>query len=525
MLVNQFLENSAKHLPDKIALVCGSHRLTYQELDQRVNRFAFSLLEMGINRQERIAILLGNSVESVVSIFGILKAGAIFMILNPSIKARKLKYIIKNAGARRLISTSKKYSDIKSEINSINSLTDIILVGENEHADYSKEEPRFHKWEELNSYNSKINNLDLTHSVPPNQISASDLATIIYTSGSTGTPKGVMSSHANVFSAASSIIHYLENDQEDIVLNILPLHFDYGLYQILMAFLYGGTVVLEKSFAYPYKIAEIIEKEKITGLPIVPTIARMLFQIKNWKTVDISSVRYITNTGDVLLKSHITKLQTIFRNASIYSMYGLTECKRVSYLPPEDINNKPGSVGIPMPNVEVRIIKEDGTNAKTDEIGELLVKGPNVMQGYWNDISGTEKTFRKDPITGEIWLYSGDLFKRDKDGYLYFVSRRDEMIKINDYRVNPLEVSNLICELEDIDEAFAFGKEHRNGSRDITAVVAPIEESQFNMDRIIKHCRHHLEYFLVPNRIVFRKKLPRLSNGKIDKKRLISEIK
>ncbi len=524
MLVNQFLENSANHSPDKIALKCDGQQFTYQDLNLRANCFASSLFDMGIEGQERIAVFLDNSVETIISIFGILKAGAIFMILNPSMKARKLKYILENAGARVLIAKFSKYRDIKSEISDVSSLSDIIWVGEYEQSGDPQKIPISHKWSEFQWANLAKNKTVAMKPGSPKATSHRDLATIIYTSGSTGKPKGVMSSHANVFSAASSIIKYLKNVEADIILNVLPLHFDYGLYQVLMTFLYGGTVVLEKSFAYPYKIAEILGQENISGFPIVPTIARMISQIKNWGAFDVSSVRYITNTGDVLSESHIKKLQEIFHGASIFSMYGLTECKRVSYLPPEDISKKPGSVGIPMPNVDVRIMKENGTEAKRDEVGELIVKGPNVMQGYWNDKTATAQTFRKDPQTGEIWLYSGDLFKRDGDGSLYYISRKDEIIKIKDHRVNPIEVSNLICELDEIEEAFAFGHRDVDGCRKITVVVAPLIENRFNIERIIRHCRKHIEQFMVPDRIIFQKKLPRLSNGKINKVKLISDV-
>ena len=253
-----------------------------------------------------------------------------------------------------------------------------------------------------------------------------DLATIIYTSGSTGKPKGVMSAHCNMVAAASSIIQYLENVEDDIILNVLPLHFDYGLYQVLMAFLFGGTVVLETSFAYPYRIIERIVEERITGLPIVPTIAALLLQIKELDKFDFSHIRYITNTADVLPIACIRKMQNVFSHAKIFSMYGLTECKRVSYLPPEELDARPGSVGKPMPNVEAFIVNEMGQEVDKGVTGELVVCGPNVMQGYWNDPEETARYFARVENREKLYYTRGTCLRKTKRGF--YISLPAKMI-------------------------------------------------------------------------------------------------
>lgn len=325
MLVNEFLEQSAKRLPNKVALVCQGKRLTFSEIDNSANSLANALISQGVERQDRVAIYLENSAESVVSIFCILKAGGIFVVINPQVKAKKLEYIL-------------------NDCQTPNS-----------------------KPPEILSYTSLLNKYPANQ--PTKRCIDIDLASLIYTSGSTGNPKGVMLTHLNMVSAANSIIEYLGNTSDDIILDCLPLSFDYGLYQVLMAFKFGGRVVLERSFTYPYQIIDLIIKEKATGFPIVPTISAILLQLNNLNKYDFSSLRYITNTAQALPPKHIFRLREIFPQVKIYSMYGLTECKRVSYLPPEEIDKRPTSVGKAMPNTETYIV--DGNGEKITQPGQI----------------------------------------------------------------------------------------------------------------------------------------------------------
>jgi len=525
MLVHHFLENSAKRLPDKIALICGGQRLTYQQINHFSNQIAIRLLDMGIQHQDRIAIFLENSVEAVISLFGILKTGAIFVMLNPGMKAKKLHYIIQDSGARAIIARTDKEQIIKDAVTDAPELDRIIWCSTSQLK--INPQPATHNSRCVNNYLWKelvFEHSSFTTSPPQTSVIDPDLAAIIYTTGSTGKPKGVMSAHRNMVAAANSIIQYLENVKDDIILNVLPLHFDYGLYQVLMTFLFGGTIVLEKSFAYPYKIIERLDEEKITGFPIVPTLAALLLQIKEFDKFDFSNIRYITNTADVLPEAHIRKLQNVFPNAKIYSMYGLTECKRVSYLPPEELNARPGSVGKPMAAVKAFIVNKKGQEVGPGVAGELVVSGPNVMQGYWNDPEETARVFRKSQNPKETLLYTGDLFKKDKEGFLYFVARKDDLIKIKGQRVSPKEVENVLCELDNVVEAVAIGMPDQTTGRSIRAIVIPRNGSRLNEDMIFDYCRKNLEPFMVPNQIKFRTSLPKLSNGKIDKKKLRKEF-
>jgi len=411
--------------PDKIALISGDRRLTFLEIEHLVNRLANSFLDLGLQRQDRVAIYLEPSIEAVVSIFAALKAGGIFVVINPQIKSRKLVYMLNDCQAKILVSDSYHVRELFDTQESCPNLDSLILT-DDDIRQINKNKKGSIK---LLSYGQLLNQCPLSR--PLTGCIDIDLASLIYTSGSTGFPKGIMLTHLNIITAANSIIEYLENTPEDIILNLLPLSFDYGLYQVLMAFRFGGTVIQEQSFIYPYRVIELLIKEKVTGFPIVPAIAAVLFKMKKIRNFTFPHLRYITNTGQALPPRYITQLQRIFPAAKIYSMYGLTECKRVSYLPPAEIDRRPTSVGKAIPNTEVYIVDKDGQKIdKPDQIGELVVRGAHIMKGYWNLPELTERVLKPGPLPGERVLYTGDLFKMDSDGFLYFVSRKDDMIKV-----------------------------------------------------------------------------------------------
>jgi len=515
-LVHHFLENSAKRLPDKVALICGDQRLTYQQINNFSNQLALSLTEMGVQRRDRVAIFLDSSVESVVALFGILKAGAVFIMLSPTMKARKLTYILHDSGARALITHSNKSRVIKEVLETEHKLEHIIWCspkGANKIPTTNSPQTTNSSWDEIIS---KPLTFDLS---PLTSLSIDlDLAAILYTSGSTGDPKGVMSAHYNVIAAVSSITTYLENSEDDIILNTLPLSFDYGLYQVLMAFFFGGTVVIEKSFVYPYRVLERLVQEQATGFPIVPTMAAILLQMEDLSKFDLPSLRYVTNTAAALPVSHIRRLQGLFPHTKIYSMYGLTECKRVSYLPPEELAQRPDSVGIPIPNEEVYIVDSAGQVVAPNQIGELVVRGSNVMQGYWNAPQETKLRFRPGTYPGDTLLYTGDLFRKDNDGFLYFVGRTDDLIKTKGERVSPKEIENCLCELDGVAEAAVIGVADDVFGQAIKAFVVLDSEGKLTTKEILRHCQQHLEPFMIPKHVEFLKGFAKTPNGKINKK-------
>ncbi len=508
MLIQNFLEKNAERLPDKVALICGPERYTYAEINQLANRFANTLRERGVKRGDRVVIYLPNSLETVLGIFAALKAGGTFVVCNHTTKQDKLVYILNNCAATVLISNQRNEKLVREISPQIPSLKFSLIAGPKraEAAIESGHAPMLDLLPILESapdHRPPTVNIDL------------DLAGLVYTSGSTGDPKGVMEAHSNIDFAAGSIIQYLENTEDDIVLNVLPLSFDYGLYQLLMVFKFGGTLVLEQTFTYPAAILKRIEEEKVTGFPGVPTIFAILVNM-DLSSYDLSSLRYLTNTAAALPPSHIQELRNKFHWTRLYSMYGLTETKRTLYLPPEQLDIRPGSVGIAIPGTEVWIEGEDGSCLGPGEIGELVIRGRHVMRGYWENPEATNKRYRPGPLPGERVCYSDDLFRMDDDGFLYFVSRKDDIIKSRGEKVAPKEVENTLYKLDGVTEAAVIGVPDSILGEAIKAFVVT-ENPELTEARILAFCRANLEDFMVPKQVEFRSELPKTSSGKIKK--------
>ena len=508
MMVHNFLEDSARKRPDKTALITAQGRYTYKELDAMANGIANALMAEGLEKGDRAAIFMDNSLEAVVSVFGVLKAGGIFLMINPTTKVEKLTYMLNNCRATAILSAGQKTPVISEACNNTPSLKGVYLSGAEALPAKGIHKKTFSLTEALKSGGA-----------PPPLPRAIDvdLATIIYTSGSTGSPKGVMMTHLNMAAAASSITEYLENTPNDIILNTLPMSFDYGLYQVLMAFKLGAAVVLEKAFLYPYKVIETLIREEVTGFPLVPTMSAIILQMEDIRKMDFPSLRYITNTAAALPVAHILKLREFFPTARIFSMYGLTECKRVSYLPPDQLDIRPTSVGKGMPNTEVYIAGENGERAGPNTVGELVVRGSNVMRGYWEMPEETAKKLRPGAYPGEMALYTGDLFKMDGEGYLYFVSRKDDIIKSRGEKVSPREIENVIYEMEGVVEAAVVGVDDPVLGQAIKAFVVIRDGAALTEKDVQKFCSKHLEDFMVPKHVEFRRELPKTDTGKIKK--------
>lgn len=519
MLLDSFLEASAARHPGKTALVCGDRRATYAEVNGGANALARAFLALGLERQDRVCMYYDNSVETVMGVFAALKASGIFLVVNPGVKGDKLAYILKDCNARILVTGGRNLKAVEAEAAACPDLRHIVLV--------DGEEGMEGAFPILKAAGKSVHALrDLLSAHPPTLPPAVnidlDLASLIYTSGSTGNPKGVTLTHLNMVTAATSITTYLRNEPDDIILSCLPLAFDYGLYQVLMAFKFGGTVILEKQFLYPGRYLELIAKERPTGLPIVPTILAILLNLKDLEKQDFSSVRYLTNTAQALPVHHIARLRLVLPLARIYSMYGLTECKRVAYLPPELIDKKPASVGVAIPNTEVWIEDESGERiTQAWKPGELMVRGSHVMVGYWNRPEETARSLKPGRYPHERVLKTGDLFQQDEEGHLYFISRRDDLIKTAGERVGPREIENVIYELEQVREAAVIGVPDEILGNAIKAFVALTDGATLTEAEVVKHCQKRLEKFMIPKFVEFRAELPKTSTGKISKKGLV----
>ncbi|TIT53621.1 MAG: AMP-dependent synthetase, partial [Mesorhizobium sp.] len=344
-----------------------------------------------------------------------------------------------------------------------------------------------------------------------------DLAAIIYTSGSTGEPKGVMLTHRNMTTACTSIASYLELCEDEVILNVLPLAFDYGLYQMIMAFRTGARLVLERSFAFPAQILGLIKQERVTGFPGVPTIFAALSDLKSLKDHDFSSIRYVTNTAAALPLKHILMLQDLFPDARIYSMYGLTECKRCTYLPPEDLERKPLSVGVAIPNTEMWIVDEHDRPVGPDVVGQLVIRGATVMKGYWGKPEATARKLKPGPLPGEQVLYTGDYCRMDTEGYLYFIGRGDEIIKSRGEKVAPKEVENALLDIAGVREAAVIGVPDELLGQAVKAFVVMEQGRIIDERQLQKECQRRLENFMVPKSIVIVPSLPMTDTGKLKK--------
>ncbi len=504
MLVQDFLRNSALAHPEKTALVCGPRRFTYGQIDEMSNRLANALREQGVHRGDRVGIYLSNSLEAVVAIFAALKAAAVFVVINRATRAEKLTFILNNCQATSVITDARALSQALGDrlLAEVPSLSGIISVGgsSNGHA-------RLRHFASIQA--------EASSKLPAQQNVDLDLACLIYTSGTTGESKGVMCDHSNVVFVTRSIVDYLKNSGHDITMNVLPLSFSYGLYQLMAAFCVGATLVLEESFAFPDLVLERMAQERVTGFAGVPTIYSMLLSMDLSKA-DLSSLRYFTNAAAALPVDHVKRLRQLFPTVDLYLMHGLTEVARTMYLPPHQVDLRPDSAGVPIPGTELWIEDESGRRLPPGQVGELVVRGRHVMRGYWMAPELTAQRFRPGPLPGERICYSGDLFRTDDEGFFYFVSRQDDIIKSRGEKVAPREVENVLFAIAGVREAAVIGVPDPILGQVIKAFIVAPGGTLTEAD-IIGHCRIHLEDFMVPRKVEFRDELPKTSTGKIRK--------
>lgn len=504
MLLQDHLDRTVGRLPDKAALICGDGRITYAELSDRVETLASALAAAGVTRSERVALFFDNDVDFVVGVYATLKVGAVFMPINVLTKSDKLAYMLADSRAAALLTHFDLADAWKPALAASPGLRVVFAVGPAESAD----DPRVHEF--------PVGRTAPTRSALPNCIDQ-DLASIIYTSGSTGFPKGVMLSHLNMLSAVESVSTYLGMLESDVVFCALPLAFDYGLYQVLMSFKVGATVVLERNFSFPMKVLARMQERRVTIFPGVPTMFAMLLALGSIEKFDLGSVRIVTNTAAALSEAHIGRVRALFPQASLFSMYGLTECKRVTYLPPEQLDVRPTSVGRGMPNEEVWLVDEHGERLPNGSTGELVVRGSNVMRGYWEKPAETAHRLRPGPLPGEMVLYTGDIFRTDSEGWLYFVSRRDDIIKSRGEKVSPREVENVIQSLDGVYEVAVIGVPDDVLGQAVKAFVVASPGRSLSDRDVIRHCSTQLESFMVPRYVEFVTELAKTDTGKIKK--------
>ena len=505
--LQDYLIQSARRLPDKEALTCGGKRATYGELDRASDRLAAHLVERGVERGDRVIVFADNTIESAISFWAVLKANAVVSMVNPLTKADKLRYLLNDCRASALVTDTHIASVYEEAVQGAPHLRITVLTGDATPERLAKV-PGGAAWADALAGDAKRperKNLDV------------DLASIIYTSGSTGDPKGVMLTHRNMLTAATSVSTYLGMREDDVVLEALPLAFDYGLYQMIMSFRVGARLVLERSFAYPAQVLQNMVAERVTGFPGVPTIFAILAEMRSLDKFDLSSIRYVTNTAAALPEKHIRFLRKAFPQALVFSMYGLTECKRCTYLPPELVDVKPNSVGIAIPNTELWIVDEEDRKVGPNVVGQLVIRGATVMRGYWEKPEQTAKKLRPGPLPGEMVLYTGDYCRLDEDGHLYFVGRMDDVIKSRGEKVAPKEVENVIVGIDGVKECAVIGVPDPVLGQAVKALVVLEHGATLEPKAIQQACTAKLENFMVPKFVEIVAELPKTNTGKIKK--------
>ena len=508
-LVQDGLHESARLDGGKEALVTEGHRLSFDELLSRSKQVARAFQDRGIGPGDRVAVFLDNGVEAVLSIYGTWIAGGVVMVVNPQTRANKLAYLLADSGARILVSHKKLERTVQAALRTLppDLIPPLVILAglELQTGAASLEE---------------ILSRTVSDPLDPGTV-ATDLAALIYTSGSTGQPKGVMMTHQNITFTLGSLLEYLRLGSQDRILNLLPLAFDYGLYQLLMAVRMGGTFILEQGFEYPVVIERRIREEAVTVFPGVPTVFTSLLARARERELSFTSVRAVTNTAAALAPDLVPGLQCLFPNALIYRMYGLTECKRVCYLEPEELAHRPESVGKAIPGTQTFLVGPGGRIAGPGEAGILHVRGPHVMVGYWNQPERTAEMLRLGRHPADRVLCTHDLFRMDADGYLYFLGRSDDIIKTRGEKVSPVEVENVLHGIPGIQDAAVVGVPDDLLGESIHAFVSLEPGARLGTREIRRACQERLEGFMVPQKIVLLTSLPKTDTGKVRKKDLL----
>lgn len=514
--LHQLLFDNLNAAANSDAIVHKDNRITFHQLSELVEHQAKALQSLDLKRQQRVAIYLPKQIETVSSFLAVSLAGGVFVPVNPVLKSPQVAHILNDCNVKILITSKSRLHSLQAVLHECTDLHTIILV-DHDASDVDIPSRQIIDWQAYN----RLADSDPHH--PVAMIDA-DMAAILYTSGSTGKPKGVVLSHRNIVAGAQSVAEYLQIQAGDRLLAVLPFSFDYGLNQLTTCLLMGASCVL-LDYLLPKDVINALDKYQITGLAAVPPLWAQLADL-NWPESIDTHLRYMTNSGGKMPKTVLQKLRSKTPNAKFFLMYGLTEAFRSTYLPPEQIDIRPDSMGKAIPNAEIMVVREDGSLCAPHEPGELVHRGSLVSLGYWNDPAKTSERFKPAPgqLSGlpltEIAVWSGDTVTMDEDGFLYFVGRKDDMIKTSGYRVSPSEIEEVIYASGLVKEAAAIGIEHPSLGQAVVVVVSPQPDIQFDPQQLIDCCKTQLPNFMVPARIEALSSLPRNPNGKIDRKML-----
>jgi acyl-CoA ligase (AMP-forming) (exosortase A-associated) len=521
-LLSELIAVSAARRPEAIALTSAGVSLSYAALLAQVDGVAAGLVDAGLQRGERVAIYLDKRFETVAASFGAPAAGGVFVPLNPVLKPEQVGYVLRDCDVRVLITSPERLAVLEDVLAHCPALRCVVLTGDGDEAGMPARIARL-RWDDLRSAPARAGH----------RVIDTDIAAILYTSGSTGRPKGVVLSHRNMVAGAKSVASYLENRSSDTLLAALPLSFDAGFSQLTTAFHAGAQVVL-LNYLLPRDVLKAMVRHQVTGLTAVPPLYIQLTQL-DWPAEIDQHLRYFANTGGRMPRETLQALRARAPSAKPFLMYGLTEAFRSTYLPPEEVDRRPDSIGKAIPNAEILVLREDGNECGPDEPGELVHRGALVGQGYWNDAEKTAERYKLLPagVGGreaglqlpEYAVFSGDNVRKDAEGFLYFIGRRDEMMKTSGYRVSPTEVEEVLYATRLVGECAAFGVEHPALGQAIQVVATPPAGADaVDVPALLAACKQHMPAYMVPHGVqVASGPLPRNPNGKIDRKLLATQ--
>jgi len=500
-LVN-LLSASVKKFPDKEVIIHKGRRVSYSQLWNDVCHVSRYLQNQNINAGDRVGILVENSPEYIATYYGVLAAGGVAVGLNAAAKARDLVNWLNHCDAKWLFVQST-HPELESISQVLNQEINIVNIGEHQSTLALSS----------TNWNGIVTQPVVTGSDVITDISdSSQPAAIIYTSGTTGKPKGVTLSHRNLVANTESIVSYLDLCERDRILNILPFHYSYGNSVMHTHLAVGGSLVLENSLMFPQKVLKKMEEEKVTGFSGVPSTYAILLSRTNLKDYDLSLVRYMTQAGGPMAPASVERFTSELPHVKFFVMYGQTEATaRLTYLPPDRLVEKLGSVGVAIPGVTIRICDEKGQEVKTGETGEIQASGENIMLGYWNDSDATRQVIQ------DSWLHTGDLAHFDDDGYIFIDGRSSDMIKTGANRVSPKEIEEVILELEGVEEVAAVGVADDILGQVIKAVLVVSPGASLEKRIVQAHCHKNLAQYKIPKFIDFVSELPKTSSGKVQR--------
>jgi len=494
--ISKWIDESAEKFGDKPAIYSNYTSINYSQLKLETDKFASACKAAGIKKGDRVGICMINCIEAVISIFGAIKAGGIIVCIHPKLPLNKLREIIIDANINLLVST--QFYEFIPEIS----------LGIYHHIQKDNNKNISFPWVAFGDWiSSGVTN-------EPHQ--EGDIAALIYTSGSTGKAKGIISTHNNILFSTDAINQYLRNCQNDKVLSYLPLSFDYGLYQLFLTVSRGATLFLEEPPNFLKEITKYLKEKEISGFPGLRNLFTLLTSNADEQ---YPLIRYVTNTGDALHNDVIAKLKKMFPNAELFLMYGLTECKRVSYLPPSLVSKKINSVGVPLQGTSVIIKNDSGNECAPYEIGELYVTGPNVCQGYWNRPNETSSTFLFEQSVNT--LRTGDLFYKDDEGFLYYVSRKDNSFKSNGFRIDPAGLEVAIKEKFPILMDVIVVGIPDNVAGQLVGLYLVTNISYSLEDSVVQYCNDEFEPWQRPKFILQKNHVPLTPSGKINRNEIV----